>query len=84
MLPFTPSAFVLRFLLLAHAHRCQESGVTTDATPPGQPSAVSRCPFVSLVALLTWRDLLFRAKHLFVAAMVAGSGGLPALRKYWA
>jgi hypothetical protein len=28
-----------------------------------------RCPFVSLVALLTWRDLLFRAKHLFVAAI---------------
>jgi hypothetical protein len=30
-----------------------------------------RCPFVSLVALLTWRDLLFCAKHLLVAAMVA-------------
>ena len=24
-----------------------------------------RCPFVSLVALLTWRVLLLRAKHLF-------------------
>ena len=27
------------------------------------------CPFVSLVALITWRVLLLRAKHLFVAAM---------------
>jgi hypothetical protein len=44
----------------------QDSGVTTDAAPPGQPSAI--------VALLTWQDLLFCAKHLFVAAMVAGWG----------
>jgi hypothetical protein len=42
--------------------------VPTDAAPPGQPSAIYRCPFVSLVALLTWRDLLFRAKDLFVTA----------------
>ena len=28
-------------------------------------------PFVSLVALITWRVLLFCAKHLFVAASVA-------------
>src|SRR4029077_6599369 len=34
--------------------------------PPGQPSAVYRCPFVSLVALLTWRDLLSCAKELFI------------------
>src|SRR2546429_4234170 len=40
----------------------------TDAAPPGQPSAVYRCPLASLVALLTWRDLLFCAKHLLVAA----------------
>jgi hypothetical protein len=26
------------------------------------------CPFVSFVALLTWRDLLFCAKHLLSAA----------------
>jgi hypothetical protein len=32
-------------------------------------STDGRCPFVSLVALLTWRDLLFCAKHLFVAAI---------------
>ena len=30
-----------------------------------------RCPLASLVALLTWRDLLLCAKHLFVAAKVA-------------
>src|SRR5215831_5314408 len=47
--------------------------VPTDAAPPGQPSAVYRCPFVSLVALLTWRDLLFRAKDLFVAAIGGSS-----------
>jgi hypothetical protein len=29
-----------------------------------------RCPLTSLVALLTWRDLLFFAKHLFVAAKI--------------
>src|SRR2546430_10316211 len=40
----------------------------TDAAPPGQPSAVYRCPLASLVALLTWRDFLFCAKHLLVAA----------------
>ena len=27
---------------------------------------------MSLVALVTWRDLLFRAKHLFVEAIVSG------------
>src|SRR4029434_7634707 len=29
-------------------------------------------PLASLVALLTWRDLFFRAKHLFIAAILAG------------
>src|SRR5262245_4700317 len=31
-----------------------------------------------LVASAPMRDLLLRAKHLLIAAMVAGSGGLPA------
>jgi hypothetical protein len=30
-----------------------------------------RCPFVSLVALLTWQDLLFRAKDLLIEAIVS-------------
>src|SRR5215510_6320926 len=34
-------------------------------------STDGRCPFVSLVALLAWRDLLLCAKHLFVAAKPA-------------
>ena len=33
----------------------------------------SQCPFVSLVALITRRDLLLRAKHLFVAAISGSS-----------
>jgi len=54
---------------IAHAHQRRTRAVPADATPPGQPSAVYRCPFVSLVALLAWRDLLLRAKHLLVAAI---------------
>src|SRR4051812_47938772 len=54
---------------LAHAHQRRTGAVPTDAAPPGQPSAVYRWPFVSLVALLTWQDLLFCAKHLLVAAI---------------
>src|SRR5215472_6256326 len=76
MLPFTPSLcceFHLISPCCAHDHRCR-TRVPTDAAPPGQPSAVYRCPFVSSVALLAWRDLLFCAKHLFVAARTVGMG----------
>ena len=39
-----------------------------------------RCPFVSLVALLTWRGLLFCVKHLLSAARGAlRTGGVAAL-----
>src|SRR5262245_39801784 len=54
---------------IAHAHQRRTRAVPTDAAPSGQPSAVYQCPFVSLVALLTWRDLLLCAKHLFLAAI---------------
>ena len=42
----------------------------TQARPSvGIGCSDGRCPFVSLVALITWQDLLLRAKHLFVAAI---------------
>jgi hypothetical protein len=37
---------------------------------------------VSLVALLTWRDLLLLAKHLFVAARTVVAGGLAGAPRY--
>src|SRR5262245_2868880 len=47
-------------------------------------STDGRCSFVSLVALLTWRDLLFCAKHLFVAATGAGLASAAALTNaFW-
>src|SRR6266487_6663132 len=67
------SCTCLSFSICRWKRRSRSLGIAVHA--PKEPArgegfdaCLSRCPFVSLVALLTWRDLLFCAKHLFVAA----------------